>query len=61
MYIYSLRPFLTTKGALINGKQGGQKTTPKSEKVVKISQKKIKMIKNRSKINIKNRSKKVIS
>ena len=29
MYIYSLRAFLTTKGALIDGDWGGSKTDPK--------------------------------
>jgi len=59
--IYSLRHFLTTKGALINGKQGGAKTCPKLKKRCQKFHKKIKMIKNRSKKVIKKQSKKVIS
>jgi len=32
MYIYSLRAFLTTKGALIDGDWGGSKNYPKTQK-----------------------------
>jgi len=39
MYIYSLRPFLTTKGALIDGDQGGQKMTHFHQRWSKISEK----------------------
>jgi len=44
--IYSLRHFLTTKGALINGKQGGSKNYPKTQKSDQNFLKKIKMTKN---------------
>jgi len=49
MYIYSLRPFLTTKGALIDGDWGGSKNCPKTQKSVINFIKKIKITQNRSK------------
>jgi len=53
MYIYSLRAFLTTKGALIDGDWGGSKSYPKTQKSDQKITKKIKITQNRSKKQVK--------
>jgi len=61
MYIYSLRHFLTTKGALIDGDWGVSKNDPKTQKSDQKFIKKIKSIKNCHQKCVKNWSKKVNS